>query len=116
MQRAHALGAPADWLIRSQHNRCLPDGGKFWAEVLAGPVLDEIEFMMPARHGQAARPVRQQVFARQVSLPDKQGDRMSVTCFIAQEVDAPEGIKPVEWRLLTNRQAETFEAVVELID
>ncbi len=27
MQRAHALGMPADWLIRSQHNRALPEGG-----------------------------------------------------------------------------------------
>lgn len=26
MQRAHALGTLADWLIRSQHNRRLPDG------------------------------------------------------------------------------------------
>ena len=31
MQRAHALGNPAGWLIRSKHNRCLPDGGKLWA-------------------------------------------------------------------------------------
>lgn len=116
MQRAHALGNPADWLIRSQHNRCLPDGGKLWAEVLAAPALGEIEFMMPSRHGQAARAVRQQVFARQISLPDDQGGRMSVTCFIARETGAPEGIKPVEWRLLTNRTAASFEAIVELID
>jgi hypothetical protein len=116
MQRAHALGNPADWLIRSQHNRCLPDGGKLWAEVLAAPALGEIEFMMPSRHGQAARTVRQQVFARQVSLPDEQGGRISVTCFIAQETGAPEGIKPVEWRLLTNRSTASFEAIVELID
>lgn len=35
MQCAHQLGTPADWLIRSQHNRCLPDGGKLWATILA---------------------------------------------------------------------------------
>lgn len=116
MQRAHALGNPADWLIRSQHNRCLPDGGKLWAEVLAGPVLGEIEFMMPSRQGQAARNVRQQVFARPISLPDSRGGRMIVSCFITKEVGAPEGIKPVEWRLLTNRKASSFEAIVELID
>lgn len=34
MQLAHALGHPADWLIRLQHDRCLPDGGKLWAGVL----------------------------------------------------------------------------------
>lgn len=116
MQRAHALGTLADWLIRSQHDRTLPDGAKLWAEVLAGPALGEIEFLMASRHGQAARTVRQQVWARQISLPDGQGGRMLVTCCIAKETEAPEGIKPVEWRLLTNRKAETFEAVVELID
>lgn len=116
MQRAHALGHPADWLVRSQHNRCLADGGKLWATVLADLPLGENEFMMPSRQGQAARTVRQQVFARPISLPDGQGGRMRVTCFIAQEVDAPAGVKPVEWRLLTNRPAETFDAIVELID
>jgi Transposase DNA-binding len=28
MARARDLGHPADWLIRSQHNRALPEGGK----------------------------------------------------------------------------------------
>jgi len=36
MQRAHALGTPADWLIRAQHNRCLPDGGNLHAESSGG--------------------------------------------------------------------------------
>ena len=65
MPRAHALGSPADGLIRSKHTRGLPDGGKRWAAVLAGAPLGEIEFMRPSRHGQAARTVRQQIFARQ---------------------------------------------------
>ena len=55
MQRAHALGSPVDGLIRSKHNRGLPDGGKRWAAVLACAPLGEIEFMRPSRHGQAAR-------------------------------------------------------------
>ena len=116
MQRAHTLETPADWLIRSQHNRCLPDGGKLWAAVLAGSPLGEVEFMMPSRHGQAARQVRQQLFARQVSLADGEGGRLSVTCLIAREIAAPDGVKPVEWRLLTNRQAQTLDDLVELIE
>ncbi len=108
MQRAHALGNPADWLIRSQHNRSLPDGGKLWATVLASTPLGEIEFMMPSRHGQAARMVRQQIFARPVSLANGQDGRMPVTRLIAKETDAPAGVKPVEWRLLTNRAAQTL--------
>jgi hypothetical protein len=39
-----------------------------------------------------------------------------MTCVIAQEIGAPQGVKPIEWRLLTNRQAESLEAVTELIN
>ncbi len=116
MQCAHQLGTPADWLIRSQHNRSLLEGGKLWTEVLAGMPLGEIEFTLAARQGQAAREVRQQVWACPIRLPDGQGDTLSVTCLIAREMHAPAGSKPVEWRLLTNRTAETLEAAIELID
>jgi hypothetical protein len=116
MQCAHQLGTPADWLIRSKHNRCLPAGGKLWATILAGAPLGGIEFEMPARQGQAARRVQQAVFASKVSLPDGQGGLLSVTCLIAKEINAPAGCKPVEWRLLTNRTAKSFEAAIELID
>jgi IS4 transposase len=35
---------------------------------------------------------------------------------VAREEGAPEGVKPVEWRLLTNRTINTFAAATELID
>ena len=116
MQCAHHLGTPADWLIRSQHNRALPDGGKLWASVLAATPLGEIEFTMASRQGQAARDVRQQLWARPVSLTDGRGGQLSVTCLIAREINAPAGCKPVEWRLLTNRVADGFAAAIKLID
>lgn len=116
MQCAHHLGTPADWLIRSQHNRALPDGGKLWASVLAATPLGEIEFTMASRQGQAARDVRQQLWARPVSLTDGRGGQLSVTCLIAREINALAGCKPVEWRLLTNRVADGFAAAIELID
>ena len=116
MQRAHALETPADWLIRSKHNRCLPEGGKLWAKVRSGEALDVIEFLLPARGKEVARNVRQKLFARRVELSDGRGGRFSVTCVIAQEIDAPKGVKPIEWRLLTNREADSFDAVVTLID
>jgi hypothetical protein len=112
MQRAHALGTPADWLIRAQHNRCLPEGGKLWAATGAQDPLGEIEFTLASRHGQAARSVRQQLWVRTVDLPGTAG----VTCVIAREVDAPAGVKPVEWRLLSNRPVPNLESAVALID
>lgn len=116
MQRAHALGTPVDWLIRSQHDRALPESGKLWASVLETAILGEIEFTLPARPGQTARRVRQEVRCRRVGLRSAEGGRLEATCLIAREIQAPPGVKPVEWRLLTNREVATFEAAVALID
>ena len=51
-----------------------------------------------------------------MTLPAGKGTNVLATCVIAREIDAPDGVKPIEWRLLTNREAATPEAVVELID
>lgn len=118
MLRAQELGTPADWLVRAKHNRCLPDGDKLWQHTGAGEPVGEITFEMPARHGVKARTVRQQVWVRKVDLPTGKGKdkTVSVTCVIACEIDAPVGTKPIEWRLLTNREVGTLAAAVELIE
>ena len=74
----------------------------------------EIEFTLASRHGQAERTVRQRLWAHVVDLPGTAGLR--ITCVIAREVDAPAGVKPLEWRLLTNRPVLNLELAVELID
>jgi len=116
MVRARDLGTPADWLLRSKHNRALPEGGRLWAKVLASPLLGEICFTLPGGRGRTAREVRQELYAQRVSLSDGRRGSFEVTCLVAREIGAPPGVKPIEWRLLTNRTAETLEAVVELID
>jgi hypothetical protein len=116
MVRAHDLGTPADWLVRSKHNRTLPEGKRLWAKVLASPTLGEIRFTLPAGRGRAAREVRQALSAQRITLSDGRRGSFDVTGLIAREIGAPPGVKPVEWRLLTNRTAATLEAVVELID
>ena len=116
MQRAHTLGHPADYLLRAQHNRCLPQGGKLWPAVLAATPLGDIEFTLPERANRPARSVRQTLYARPVDLPDGQGGMMPVTCLIARETGVPKGQKAVEWRLLTNRVVVTLEEAAQLID
>ena len=116
MLRAQTLGTPADWLVRAKHNRCLPEGAKLWSHACAGEPLGEIVFTMASRHGQKARQVRQQLWARRVSLPAGRAGTVSATCIVAREIGAPAGTKPLEWRLLTNREAPTAADVVELID
>lgn len=116
MARATELGNPADWLLRAQHNRNLPDGDKLWPTVMSGKPLCEMRFLMPSRQGQKAREVCQQLWARRVDLPHGRCGTIRATCLVAKEMNPPAGTDPVVWRLLTNRQAETPEAVAELID
>lgn len=116
MVRARELGHPADWLVRSQHNRSLPGGTKLWDSVSAGTPLGEIRFTMPSRQGQKARAVCQEVWAQALNLSDGHGGKVRVTCIVAREKHAPAGVAPVQWQLLSNRQAGSFDAVIELID
>jgi hypothetical protein len=117
MARAQELGTPVDWLVRAKHNRCLPEGEgeKLWAYTTAGEAMGEIAFTLPGGGKQKARKVCQQLWARKVELSDGKGGKLSATCIVAREIDAPEGVDPIEWRLLTNRDVSTLEDAVELI-
>ena len=110
------MGTPADWLIRSTHDRALPEGVKLWAAASEGEPIGEIAFTMGSRHGVKAREVRQHVWLRRIELPADQGQSVSATCLVACEFDAPAGVKPIEWRLLSNREATTLPQAAELID
>jgi hypothetical protein len=52
----------------------------------------------------------------QLDLPADDGQSVAATCLVARELDAPMGVKPIEWRLLSNREASTLQEAVELID
>jgi hypothetical protein len=41
MRRARDLGCPADWLIRAQHNRVLPEGQRLWDHAAQAEPLGE---------------------------------------------------------------------------
>lgn len=116
MTKARDLGYPADYLVRSQHNRAVPGGAKLWDQVMAQTPIGRIRFMLPSGRGRKSRMVEQDIRVKRVSLKDKAKGSIEVTCVIASEVNAPEGVKPVQWRLLSNREAHTLEQASELID
>ena len=117
MQRANALGNPADWLIRAKHNRKLgKDEAKLWEQVEQETVLGKVAFYLPPRPGRKGREVTQALYCKSVQLPDGQGGQFNVTALLAKEIAAPAGEKPLEWRLLSNRSVANREAAAELID
>ena len=116
MHRAASLGWPVDLLVRSQHNRRLPNGARLWDEVQASESLGEIEFTVGARAGHRARVVRQELRLKRVVVDRDATGAIEMTCLMASEVGAPSANKPVCWRLLTNRQALTLEQARELIE
>ncbi len=111
-QRAKALNHAADYLVRCKHNRVLPEGGKRWSAVEKTEPLGHVRFLLPAGRGRKSRPVEQAIQVEQVRLPGEIG----ITCLVAKEINPPRGTKPVTWRLVTNRTAQTLEQAVELID
>jgi IS4 transposase len=116
MVKAREMNHAADYLLRSQHNRSLPDGLKLWSGVTNNEPVGCVRFQIPKGRGRKARHVRQEIRIKRVVLSDAQGGTLEVTCLIASEINAPTGVKPVVWRLLTNRQATSLEEAVELVD
>ncbi len=116
MLRAKALEHAADYLVRCQHNRALPQGDKLWERVMKSEPLGVVVFSMPAGRGRKARTVKQELRLERVSMGDGRRGQIEVTCLIASETHPPPGTEPVVWRLLTNRTASTLQEARELID
>jgi len=117
MDAAARRGHPADWLIRSRHNRNTVGGGKLWVRLAQSAPLGEVEFTLPAAPDRPARVVRQTLYRERLTLPAHPGaPAVTVTALLAREEAPPPGQKAIEWRLLSNREADTLEAVGTLID
>ena len=121
MVKAQELAYAADYLVRCQHNRALPQGGKLWEEVMQSECIGQVVFEMPGGRGRKARTVKQEIRMQRLSLSDgkekgKEKGQIEVTCLVASEINAPAGTQPVVWRLLTNRAATTLQEACELID
>jgi hypothetical protein len=110
-------GTPADWLIRSKHNRQTTTGEKLWERLARSEPVGAVEFTLPAAPDRPARLVRQTLYRQAVTLPAHHGQpAVTVTAILAREEQPPAGQPALVWRLLTNRTADTLEDVVQLID
>jgi len=75
-----------------------------------------MRFELPAGQGRKARAVEQAVRVQRLSVSDQLGGQLEVSCLIATEIDPPSGVKPVQWRLLTNLAVSSLQDSAELID
>ena len=115
-----ALGDPsgAKLLVRAECDRLLADGqGQLWEEIQKQPVAG-IEILSVPRQGKRApREARLEVRFKQARLkPPKLKPKLGeidITAILAQEIDAPQGVEPLQWMLLTTLEVNSFDQATE---
>jgi Domain of unknown function (DUF4338)/Transposase DNA-binding/Transposase Tn5 dimerisation domain len=108
-------------LVRAEYDRLLTDGqGHLWPMVARQPVAATQDIQVPRRGAQSARvahleirfaPVRLKPPQRKAHLPS-----LKLWALLAQEVNAPPGVKPLRWMLLTTCEITNAASAIEKID
>jgi Transposase DDE domain len=110
--------AETELLIRAHHDRVLEDGGTLYDCMEEVPELGRETIDLPANPGRPARSVVVALRARMVTLKRPKRNHaaeaarlpntVTLTLVEAREVDPPDGVTPVHWRLLTTHPVATF--------
>ncbi len=105
-------------LVRAERHRLLADGqGHLWEKVASEPLAGVQQVQIPRRGNQPGRKARLEVrFAEVVLKPPKRKPNLTtvkVWAVLAREMDAPEGVEPLQWMLLSTVEVRTFEDAVE---
>jgi hypothetical protein len=110
--------AATELLIRAHHDRVLEEGGTLYDTMEDVPELGRETIDLAANPGRAARAVVLALRARTVTLKRPKRNRaaeaaelpktVTLTLVEAREVDPPNGVTPVHWRLLTTHHVATL--------
>lgn len=105
-------------LIRAEHNRQLQDEqARLWETLQDKPIAGIQLLQVPRQGSRAAREARLAIRFAEVSLQAPTGYKhapaISVWAVFAQEQDAPPGVKPLEWLLLTTLPVTSFGQAIE---
>jgi hypothetical protein len=108
-------------LIRAEHNRRVQDEhGYLWEQLAAQPVAGIKPLRVARRANRAARTAELEVRFGAVELraPKTRAKLPNVRLWAvwAREVNAPSGVEPVEWMLLTTLAVENFEQACQKLD
>lgn len=127
----HLAQSGCDWIVRAaQLHRNVVDGdgqSKTLSDVIdAAELLGSYELNLRSRPGVAARtakinvsvasvtfvpPAHKSPYIRQCGI-----NAIAMRVVVVQEVDAPKGVKPIRWVLLTSLPVETFEDAWQVIE
>jgi hypothetical protein len=95
-------------LVRAEHDRKLESHEKLWAFMAAQPLGLRRELELPRRHGQAARTAVVEVRWAQVRIQapavghKKSWPALPLWAIWVHEPNAPAGVEPIDWMLLTD--------------
>jgi hypothetical protein len=108
----------AHLLVRAEHDRLLAEGqGRLWEHMAKQPVAGTELLSVPRQGKRAPREARLEVRFGPVKLtpPSRKlaFKELDITAILAQEIDAPQGIEPLQWMLLTTLAVENFDEAVE---
>lgn len=126
-QAKQAAVPAADLLVRCSHNRRVKtaDGksGKLMEKVSQSPVLGMVEFELQSRTKAKERMVTQEIRAIPLTIlcTQRRGTREEMEPFDInvvhlKEINPPEGVKPVEWFLLTTLDISTTQQLHNIIN
>jgi hypothetical protein len=111
--------AATELLIRAHHERILKDGDTLYSCMQEVAELGRQTIDLPANPGRRARQVVLALRARKVTVvrpkrnhpaeAKKLPENVTLTLLEAREVDPPDGVAPVHWRLLTTHTVTTLE-------
>jgi len=115
---ATQCGSTAHLLVRAEHNRVIADEqSRLWEHLVITPVVGIEVISVPRQGKRTARQARLNVrFARVKLVPPsrkREFKELEVSAILAQEVDCPVGMEPLEWMLLTTMSVENFDQAME---
>jgi hypothetical protein len=110
-------------LIRAEHNRKLCDGAKLFMAMAAASSVAGRDIAIPAKAGQPARKAQTRVSWQEVEFPrprvgydvKRMPAAVKLHAVRVAEVDPPEGVKPVEWLLLTTHKVTSLEGALQIV-
>jgi hypothetical protein len=110
-------------LVRAEHDRCPSGGDKLFAATAACAHVAGWQIDIPAKPGQPARPAQVKVSFQRMEIvrphygyPIKRlPAKIALSAVRGDEVDPPEGVKPIVWLLLTTHEANTLDDAKRIV-